>query len=55
LSVTGGLIDWESFDLDYTRQRIPLPTYPFQRKSWLTDKNKEKGGKALDIRAFDLL
>ncbi|WP_309736406.1 SDR family NAD(P)-dependent oxidoreductase, partial [Chamaesiphon sp. OTE_75_metabat_556] len=28
--------DWSGFDRDYERQRIPLPTYPFERKSfWL--------------------
>jgi acyl transferase domain-containing protein len=27
-------IDWEGFDRDYSRQRLPLPTYPFQRERY---------------------
>jgi acyl transferase domain-containing protein len=37
LSVTGLSINWQGFDLDYHRQRIPLPTYPFQRKRYWVD------------------
>jgi natural product biosynthesis luciferase-like monooxygenase protein/amino acid adenylation domain-containing protein len=38
LSVSGAEVDWESFDRDYQRRRVSLPTYPFERKSyWLTD------------------
>ncbi len=38
LAVNGVEIDWVGFDRDYDRQRIPLPTYPFQRKSyWIDD------------------
>ncbi|MEO0376633.1 MAG: beta-ketoacyl synthase N-terminal-like domain-containing protein, partial [Cyanobacteria bacterium P01_A01_bin.17] len=30
-------VDWQGFDRDYSRQRMPLPTYPFQRQRyWLT-------------------
>jgi acyl transferase domain-containing protein len=32
LYVSGVAIDWPGFDRDYRRQRIELPTYPFQRK-----------------------
>ncbi|WP_309729086.1 type I polyketide synthase, partial [Chamaesiphon sp. OTE_75_metabat_556] len=36
LSEQGISVDWSGFDRDYERQRIPLPTYPFERKSfWL--------------------
>ena len=32
----GARVDWAGFDRDYPRRRIPLPTYPFQRKRyWL--------------------
>jgi myxalamid-type polyketide synthase MxaB len=32
----GGQIDWSAFDRDYTRRRMVLPTYPFQRQRyWL--------------------
>jgi amino acid adenylation domain-containing protein/non-ribosomal peptide synthase protein (TIGR01720 family) len=34
LAVNGVEIDWSGFDRDYTRQRVSLPTYPFQRKSY---------------------
>jgi acyl transferase domain-containing protein len=38
LSVSGAEVDWESFDRDYSRRRVSLPTYSFERKSyWLTD------------------
>jgi iturin family lipopeptide synthetase A len=37
LAVKGTEIDWAGFDRDYARQRIPLPTYPFQRKSYWID------------------
>ena len=30
----GAAIDWRQFDQDYDRQRLPLPTYPFQRQSY---------------------
>jgi acyl transferase domain-containing protein/acyl carrier protein len=28
--------DWQGFDRDYARQRVPLPTYPFQRTRYWT-------------------
>ncbi|NIA28584.1 MAG: amino acid adenylation domain-containing protein [Actinobacteria bacterium] len=34
-------IDWEGFDRDYHRQRVELPTYPFQRERfWIDAKPK---------------
>jgi acyl transferase domain-containing protein len=32
LSVQGYPVDWAGFDRDYPRQRIELPTYPFERE-----------------------
>lgn len=32
LYVRGIKIDWEGFDRDYPRERVSLPTYPFQRR-----------------------
>ncbi len=32
LYVRGADIDWQEFDKDHPRTRVPLPTYPFQRK-----------------------
>ncbi len=34
LYVRGVKPDWSGFDGDYTRQKIVLPTYPFQRQSY---------------------
>ncbi len=34
LYVKGMPIDWRGFDRDYPRQRVGLPTYPWQRKSY---------------------
>lgn len=37
LYLGGARIDWSQFDKDYHRQRLSLPTYPFQRRRyWLT-------------------
>ncbi len=36
LWIKGVVIDWSGFDQDYGRQRLSLPTYPFQRQRyWL--------------------
>ncbi|MEZ4732210.1 MAG: beta-ketoacyl synthase N-terminal-like domain-containing protein [Caldilineaceae bacterium] len=36
LYAQGVTIDWQGFDQDYPRQKVPLPTYPFQRQRyWL--------------------
>lgn len=32
LYVQGAAVNWAGFDKDYSRQRCPLPTYPFQRE-----------------------
>ncbi len=32
LYVHGASMDWQGFDLDYQRNRVLLPTYPFQRR-----------------------
>nr|AEH26538.1 polyketide synthase [uncultured Acidobacteria bacterium C5] len=37
LHVLGCSIDWHGLDRDYTRQRVRLPTYPFQhRQCWIS-------------------
>lgn len=33
----GASIDWRNFYSDESRQRIPLPTYPFERRSYWVD------------------
>ena len=32
LYVEGATVNWSAFDRDYARQRVSLPTYPFQRQ-----------------------
>lgn len=40
LYTRGAKVDWAGFDRDYPRQRVPLPTYPFQREHyWITPPN----------------
>lgn len=40
--VKGATIDWINFDNEYERQRISLPTYPFERKRfWVTPERKK--------------
>jgi len=34
LYAAGAAIDWTAFDGDYSRHRVVLPTYPFQRKRY---------------------
>ena len=34
LCVKGQDVDWTGFDQDYTRNRIPLPTYPWERQRY---------------------
>lgn len=34
LYARGAAVDWVSFDQDYPRRRLPLPTYPFQRQRY---------------------
>ncbi|WP_394847043.1 amino acid adenylation domain-containing protein [Pendulispora brunnea] len=37
----GADIDWDGFDRDYERERVALPTYPFQRKRfWFSAKER---------------
>ncbi|MGF1479092.1 MAG: type I polyketide synthase [Cyanophyceae cyanobacterium] len=37
LYVQGATIDWVAFDRDYARQKVVLPTYPFQRQRYWID------------------
>ena len=37
LYVRGVAVDWPSFDQDYPRRRLQLPTYPFQRQRYWVD------------------
>ncbi|MGG6293711.1 amino acid adenylation domain-containing protein [Leptolyngbya sp. AN02str] len=41
----GAMVDWDGFDHDYVRHRMPLPTYPFQRQRYWKSA-AERGRKA---------
>ena len=40
LYVQGVKVDWSGFDRDYARQKVVLPTYPFQRQRYWIESNK---------------
>lgn len=43
LYIRGTAVDWASFDQDYLRRRLQLPTYPFQRQRyWFTNTDHEQ-------------
>jgi len=47
LYINGMEIDWLGFDKPYHRQKVAIPTYPFQRRRfWMDPVNKRNGGKA---------
>ncbi|WP_424097235.1 type I polyketide synthase [Moorena producens] len=39
LYVQGVKVDWSGFDRDYSRQKVVLPTYPFQRERYWIESN----------------
>jgi acyl transferase domain-containing protein len=41
LYVRGLPVDWSGFDRDYLRQRLHLPTYPFQRQRYWFDSHEQ--------------
>ncbi len=43
LFVNGVPVDWAGFDAGYTRRRLPLPTYPFQRERFWLETTKLAG------------
>ncbi len=42
LFVQGVEIDWQEFDQGYARKRLSLPTYPFQRETYWSNKSSTK-------------
>ncbi|GAB1543988.1 hypothetical protein NUACC21_66640 [Scytonema sp. NUACC21] len=42
LYVNGLNVDWLGFDRDYQRAKVPLPTYPFQRKRYWVEVDSPK-------------
>ncbi|MDJ1179176.1 type I polyketide synthase [Roseofilum sp. BLCC_M91] len=59
LYVKGITVNWSGFDQDYTRQKVALPTYPFQReRCWVEiDQQKEpqKSGNITETSVVKLL
>ncbi len=48
LYISGIPIDWSGFDSDYSRSKIQLPTYPFQRsRYWLDESGQGQVQKAV--------
>src|SRR5207244_3689409 len=42
LYVRGAQIDWEAFDAGFSRHRVSLPTYPFERQRCWIDETEIK-------------
>jgi myxalamid-type polyketide synthase MxaB len=42
LYVSGVEIDWAGFDRDYSRRKLSLPTYPFQRERFMVERKARK-------------
>ncbi|WP_317616612.1 polyketide synthase dehydratase domain-containing protein [Nostoc sp. 'Peltigera membranacea cyanobiont' 232] len=47
LYVQGAPIDWVGFDRNFTRRRVPLPTYPFQRQRYWVEASNNNSIQAL--------
>ena len=54
LYAAGLEIDWEGFDAPYTRRRVMLPTYPFQRQRyWVEQPIRENQDSSKLFQAFE--
>ncbi|NEQ64996.1 MAG: acyltransferase domain-containing protein, partial [Symploca sp. SIO2D2] len=52
LYVQGFPVNWLGFDQDYPRQKVVLPTYPFQRQRyWLEKENKKYKSRLLSSKS----
>ncbi|MCP4262403.1 MAG: SDR family NAD(P)-dependent oxidoreductase [Planctomycetes bacterium] len=47
LYVQGVSVDWSSFDRDYSRRKVRLPTYPFQRQRYWMETSLAKNHRGL--------
>ncbi|MCL2929917.1 MAG: SDR family NAD(P)-dependent oxidoreductase [Trichodesmium sp. MAG_R01] len=54
LYVNGVKVDWLGFDQHYSRQKVLLPTYPFQREQYWIENNGQQGllGKQRLLKTF---
>jgi acyl transferase domain-containing protein/acyl carrier protein len=51
LYVRGVAIDWEGYDRDFSRQRVALPTYPFERaRFWVAEAAPEGAASRASIQ-----
>ena len=50
LETHGVDVNWAGFDQDYQRCRVPLPTYPFERKRYWIEPEKPLGVQDLDTQ-----
>ncbi|NEP57570.1 MAG: SDR family NAD(P)-dependent oxidoreductase, partial [Symploca sp. SIO2G7] len=48
LYVKGMKVNWSGFDQNYARQKVTLPTYPFQRESYWVDTSKNQYQQAVN-------
>ncbi len=55
LYLKGVPVNWKSFDKPYSRKKVPLPTYPFQRERFWADAIKTKKARHLSREAHPLL
>nr|VFJ72078.1 MAG: Acyl transferase domain-containing protein [Candidatus Kentron sp. FW] len=53
--VRSGAVDWKSFEKDYVRRKVQLPTYPFQRQRYWIDKARLARRATQDPLAHPLL
>nr|VFK24452.1 MAG: malonyl CoA-acyl carrier protein transacylase [Candidatus Kentron sp. MB] len=56
--VRGGDVDWKAFDRGYSRRKVALPTYPFQRQRYWVSKDATEATKTILLpegSLFDLL
>jgi amino acid adenylation domain-containing protein/non-ribosomal peptide synthase protein (TIGR01720 family) len=44
LYVQGADVDWSGFDRDYPRERVSLPTYPFERQRYWMESSRSPNG-----------
>ncbi|ACK71146.1 Erythronolide synthase., Oleoyl-(acyl-carrier-protein) hydrolase [Gloeothece citriformis PCC 7424] len=56
LFIAGVPLDWASFDKDYARRRLSLPTYPFRRQRyWIEESTSLNSASDLESLSLNLL
>jgi glutamate-1-semialdehyde-2,1-aminomutase/malonyl CoA-acyl carrier protein transacylase len=54
LYLLGADLDWSGFDRDYSRSRLSLPTYPFERQRYWVDTTSAMDDQKLAVEASSL-